>query len=223
MTDPEHDEEFEAYLRRHSALSSRVQSEEKLEPPHDLDDIVLRKARQAIQAPQQLPLYKAPRWALPVALAATILLCFSIWLNVSINMHRPPAVSSRLAPAPAPLKPAAPQPNAEVILPEAKVVAPHATPTPTPSTSDAQSRVAAAPVPPPAADTQAQSPSAALAMRQSAALPPSRDPKAWLKRIDALRAAGETARADAELSRFRAAFPAYPVHPLLPPVSKAPK
>jgi hypothetical protein len=201
MTDPERDEEFEAYLRRRSALSTRVQSEEKLEPPHDLDDIVLRKARQAIQAPQQLPLYKAPRWALPVALVATILLCFAIVLNVSVNMRRQSAVSSsRLAQAPAPTprsleanaKPAAPRAKAEVILPEAKVAVPHSS------------------------ATEAYAPA-------GAASPPSRDPTAWLKRIDALRAAGETARADAELTRFRAAFPAYPYRPSRPPASEPPK
>jgi hypothetical protein len=220
MTDPERDEEFEAYLRRRSALSSHAQFEEKLEPPHDLDDIVLRKARQAIQAPQQLPLYRAPRWALPVTLAATILLCFSIWLNVSTNLHRQSAVSSRPAQgaaAQAPpsrasnAKPAGPPPPAEVILPEAEVAVPHSPP------KSAYARRA------PPADAQAQSPPAALSMRKTATPPPSRDPEAWLKRIDALRAAGETARADAELSRFRAAFPAYPLPAALPAPAEPPK
>jgi hypothetical protein len=220
MTDPERDEEFEAYLRRRSVLSSHAQFEEKLEPPHDLDDIVLRKARQAIQTPQQLPLYKAPRWALPVTLAATLLLCFSIWLNVSINLHRPSVVSSRpaqgaLAQAPpsraSNAKPTGPPPPAEVILPEAEVAVP---PSP-PKSADARG------VPP--ADARAQSAPTALSMRKSAPPSASGDPEAWLKRIDALRAAGETARADAELSRFRTAFPAYPLPAPRPAPAEPPK
>jgi hypothetical protein len=320
MTDPERDEEFEAYLRRRSVLSIRAQSEEKLEPPDDLDDIVLRKARQAIQSPQQMPLYKAPRWALPVALAATFLLCLSVALNVSLNTHQQPYGGSRLVHATAP--PAA-QPRessgsldasgtsatpAAARAPQAAEPAPIASParqsasslnaipapqvaasagpgasaqaTSVPLAKSARSvpRAAASPgtastpiapsvsitafaprgaatppvMPapavalPPSAPAPAAAPAieplpenstapaagtleealvtrSATATRKSADNAPHTDPKAWLKHIDALRAAGDAAEADAELRHFRATFPAYPVQPPPPPPSDPPK
>jgi hypothetical protein len=176
VMDPERDDEFEAYLRRSSALSTRARSEENLEPPDNLDDIVLKNARQAIQSPKPLPLYKAPRWALPVALAATLLLCVSIAVNVSLNSQK----------ANVPAAPAA-VPKGEVILPE--VLAPH---------RDA---------PPVVAEHVAAGTS----------------PQTWLARINALRAAGKSAQADAELRRFRAMFPDYRADGPSPPPSEQPK
>jgi hypothetical protein len=45
------------------------------------------------------------------------------------------------------------------------------------------------------------------------ASPRAQEPEAWLKRIDALRAAGKNALADDQLRRFRRAFPNYLVKP----------
>jgi hypothetical protein len=88
MSGLEHEDEFEAYLRRRSVLRRPESPPQGLEPPEDLDKIVLRTAREAIQPPRQMPVYRAPRWALPVGLAAGILLCLSIVLNVSLNTIR---------------------------------------------------------------------------------------------------------------------------------------
>jgi hypothetical protein len=49
------------------------------------------------------------------------------------------------------------------------------------------------------------------------------DPKDWLQKIDALRAAGKIGLADAEMRRFRAAFPGYAVKPTPPASSEPPK
>jgi hypothetical protein len=334
MTEPGSEDEFEAFLKRRTVLPNGMSDDDKLEPPKALDAIVLRKAREAIHARRQPN--RAPRWATPVALAATILLCLSIVLNVSLNTNRPAANLQQMTAGTAdkePLAPASPAsegkrrekvsddiPSHEVILPEARIAEAHAirppvlaeAPTPSPaessratdsaadklarfadgnrtahrapseapfatnsaagkaaqlaersreptqapgeapSTADRVASLAAradagiagaqAPASPPSAAaapspsggaTSASPPSAAptetlprdrvadaqdrdqpaLAKRQAAAAPHPQDPKIWLQQIDALRAAGKTAQAEAEMQRFRATFPAYPAKP----------
>jgi hypothetical protein len=94
MTDPETDEQFEDFLKRRTVLPGGMSVDEKLEPPGALDDIVVKQAREAIKA--QPPPNRAPRWALPVALAATVLLCLSVVLNVRLNTNRPTANLQRM-------------------------------------------------------------------------------------------------------------------------------
>jgi hypothetical protein len=226
MTDPDRDPEFEAYLRRRSVLSGRERAVDNLEPPHDLDDIVLRKARQAIQAPKELPLYRAPRWALPVGIAATILLCLSVALNVSLNSHRPGEAEAPGAPIAPPIAPAPASPEGRQAQPQQQAV----------PVQDYSERRAQAPAPdlPSAAASAASAPSrplaAAPAAPRAAPADASKDPKTWLARIQALQSAGKTAAANAEWQRFRAAFPNFPVDPAVqspgptaPPPSEPPK
>jgi hypothetical protein len=282
MTDPEQDEAFEAYLKRRSVLPSGLSPDDRLEPPAALDAIVLKKAREAIKAPaapdqgtQQM--YRAPRWAVPVALAATIMLCLSVVMNISLNTNRPtPAAnlqrmtaaraegdisSSRRESVPGDI------PSREVILPEAKVAgsaAPHPSVVaeeangPPPASAPMAPAPSAAPAPAPPTDeprlaarsasdkaamfakraeasVPGAAPSAAGAAGDSstetnsyrsaapAAGPHPADPKAWLQQIDALRAAGQIERADAEMRRFRAAFPGYAAKPAPPASSESPK
>src|SRR3977135_2987087 len=94
MPDPETDEQFEDFLKRRTVLPGGMSVDEKLEPPGALDDIVVKQAREAIKA--QPPPNRAPRWALPVALAATVLLCLSVVLNVRLNTNRPAANLQRM-------------------------------------------------------------------------------------------------------------------------------
>jgi hypothetical protein len=107
MTNPEHDEVFEAYLKRRSVLPSAL--DDRLEPPAALDEIVLQRAQEAIKAQagsgatQQT--VRAPRWAMPVALAATVLLCLSVVLNISLNTNRPTPNLQRLTAARANVNP----------------------------------------------------------------------------------------------------------------------
>jgi hypothetical protein len=109
MTNPEHDEVFEAYLKRRSVLPNAL--DDRLEPPAALDEIVLQRAQEAIKAQagsdatQQT--VRAPRWAMPVALAATVLLCLSVVLNISLNTNRPTPNLQRLAAARANVNPGA--------------------------------------------------------------------------------------------------------------------
>lgn len=315
MTGPEQDELFEAYLKRRPVLPAL---DEKLEPPAAVDENVLSRAREAIesaQAPQ-----RPPRWAVPMALAATILLCLSVVINVTLNTHRPSPNLARMRAARADVKtsalanataesdsaagvgasPAARDalaanngerresvsggiPSGEVVIPRAKVAgtpAPHAPvvaeaapPPPGASgfASDARAPAAmssadsnapaspagalesanvhpasgatgkasgergAVPAAASAADkavlmaketgvavpryTQApeQERAAALARRAAVAAPHPADPKVWLQQIDALRAAGKIEQADAEMRRFKAAFPNYGAPAAAPP------
>lgn len=227
MSGPEREDEFEAYLRHRSVLPGGVPGSQRLEPPEDLDAIVLRRAREAIRAPARMPVYRAPRWALPVALAATILLSFSILLNVSVIARKTPgslldsaAKSSRAPASGMPARGAdAPAPEADRLRKKpssespagnGETVAPPATLVPSPLSQDQ------------AAPAQARS---ERAMARNAVAPhtQTRDPAAWLKQIDLLRARGKTAEADAELRRFREAFPHYPVKPGATSASGPPK
>jgi hypothetical protein len=200
MTDPRPDE-FEVFLRRRSILGGQDSTPDKLEPPHDLDNIVLGKARQAIRATTPLPLYRAPRWALPVALAATLLLTLSVALNVGLKVNGHPAAAGSVAAASRGAQSLTQAPSA----PAAQVAAPQA------AANDAYSA------------PQRESLAAAAKRAASVAADRPQDPQAWLQRIASLRAAGRTAQADAEMRRFRSAFPSFPVTTSTDPASAPPK
>ncbi|HZO22968.1 MAG TPA: hypothetical protein VFB37_10750 [Steroidobacteraceae bacterium] len=223
MSGTGHEDDFEAYLRQRSVLPGRPLSSQRLEPPSDLDDLVLKKARQAIHAREPLPLYRAPRWAVPVALVATVLLTLSILLNVSLTTRRqiPPAVSAQTRSSASTSKPEALQ---SVAPPSAESAPANGASADagSPAATYAPSAVTTAPEPAPrandvAAEAARQSAAAALsaapeASRRAAAAAKSRaDPQTWLRRIESLRKQGRTAEADAELRRFRQVFPGYPL------------
>jgi len=88
MSDSDQDDEFEAYLKRRARIDKGMKSLDRLEPPADLDRIVIGKARKAIQGASPLHTYRAPKWALPVGLAATILLSFAILLDLGVRAKR---------------------------------------------------------------------------------------------------------------------------------------
>lgn len=199
MTDPDDEHEFQAFLKRRTLLPNTMRADEQLEPSVALDARVLKTAREAVPAQKQP--HKAARWALPVALAATILLCLSVVLNVSLNRDRPTAggaerreiVNGDI-------------PSGEVILPETKLAGPRVSPPPPPVVAEV------------AADK-----AASFAARAGVAPPHPSDPKTWLLQIDALRAAGKTAQAEAELRRFQAVFPSYAAKPVPPASFEPPK
>jgi hypothetical protein len=183
MTEPGDD--FETFLKTRTVLPNGMSDDDKLEPPKALDAIVLNKAREAIRARQQPN--RTARWATPVALAATILLCLSIVLNVSLNTNRPAANLQRVTAAtansasPAPASPisegerrenVAGGASDEAILPEAKVVEPRA------------------PRPPVIAETAAPAPDESLRPDASAAA--KTDALASGRRMQALREAATT-------------------------------
>jgi hypothetical protein len=88
MSDSDQDDDFEAYLKRRVPIDKGMKSLDRLEPPAELDRIVIGKARKAIQGGAPLNPYRAPKWALPVGLAATILLSFALLLDLGVRAKR---------------------------------------------------------------------------------------------------------------------------------------
>ncbi len=82
MSDLERDPEFEAFLKRRSPMHRRLSDFDHAEPSTELDRLVLNRAREAIESPPQAPIYRATRWAMPMGLAATILIAFTVVLNI---------------------------------------------------------------------------------------------------------------------------------------------
>lgn len=90
MSGPERDDDFEAYLRRGARFDRRLKSLDRLEPPLELDRMIIGQARQAIQGAPPVPLFRgsghpAPRWALPMGMAATILISLSVLLDLGVR------------------------------------------------------------------------------------------------------------------------------------------
>jgi hypothetical protein len=85
MADSEHNDDFEAYVKRRVPIDRRLALIDRLEPPPELDRIIIGQARLAIQGPAPMPVFRAPRWALPMGLAATILVSLSILLDLGMR------------------------------------------------------------------------------------------------------------------------------------------
>lgn len=101
------DDEFDDFLARRKPIFGRG-SEDPLEPPEELDRIVLRRAREAIQEGHPARVFRGPRWAAPLAVAATLLLAFTVILQVGMPAKKAPVpevtvqtISQRLDDAPA--------------------------------------------------------------------------------------------------------------------------
>ena len=75
MSDP--DDDFEDFLNRRKPVFRRPE-DETFEPPEELDRVVLRQAREAIKPPEPMRMFSAPRWSMPIALAATLVLAFTV-------------------------------------------------------------------------------------------------------------------------------------------------
>jgi len=88
MTGFDDDRELDDFLAHRSALHRRLADRDGSEPPPELDRLVLNKAREAIDVPAHAPMYRAPRWALPVALAASVVLALAVVMNFARVQHR---------------------------------------------------------------------------------------------------------------------------------------
>jgi hypothetical protein len=85
ITDSEYHDDFEAYLKRRVSIDRRLALIDRLEPPPELDRIIIGKARAAIQTPAPAAIFKAPQWAVPMGLAATILVSLSMLLDLGMR------------------------------------------------------------------------------------------------------------------------------------------
>jgi hypothetical protein len=216
MTGP--DEEFEDFLNRRKPVFRRT-DDEMFEPPPDLDRVVLRQAREAIKPPEPMRVFSAPRWSMPIALAATLLLAFTIIFRAGMPQKPVPTsevtaqnVAERVD---APAAAAAPQPQGGVVADVAQPAragedapAAPAEPMVARSMADKRDRAAGASV------TSAAAEVASAPAAKASEVPAWRhDPKSWMAEIQRLRDAGETARADAEAAEFKRAQRAYAVAP----------
>ena len=116
MTGPEHDAELEAFLKRRSPMYRRLSDIDHAEPSLEIDRLVLNRAREAIETPSQPPMYRTTRWALPVGLAATILIAFTVVLNIDRHDARTAASSASPA-ANATARPQAAEPSVARVAP----------------------------------------------------------------------------------------------------------
>src|SRR5690348_15702705 len=83
MSGPDYDAELEAFLKRRSPMHRRLSDIDHAEPSTEIDRLVLSRAREAIEAPSQPAMLRNARWAMPLGLAAAILIAFSVALNVA--------------------------------------------------------------------------------------------------------------------------------------------
>ena len=188
------DQEFEDFLKRRRPLFRR-DVDDGLEPPAELDRIVLRQARDAIEGERPMRLFGMPRWAAPVAIAATLVLGLSVVLKTGMEpTDRIPEVrvediAHRID-----------YPDAQVATPPAAAPAPAFAPKNAPVASDA-------------VVVDLASPPASAPARAGEVAAWRRDARSWQAEIERLRASGDTARAEAELAEFNRQFRAYAVSP----------
>ncbi len=229
MTGP--DDEFEDFLNRRKPVFRRPE-DEMFEPPAELDRVVLRQAREAIKPPEPMRMFSAPRWSMPIALAATLVLAFTIIFRAGMPPPKraplPEVTAQNVAErvdAPAAVT-AAPQPQEETASSGAVVVdlarppparreaeaAPPAESVVARSMADAASRERRTA----GASTSMDAPAGAASTPAAKAdeIPAwRRDPKSWIAEIERLRKAGNTALADAEYAEFKRQQRAYAVAP----------
>lgn len=224
------DDEFEDFLKRRKPRF--LPQDDMFEPPAELDRVVLRQAREAIESERPLKVFHGPRWAAPVALAATMLLAVTILFQASTPSQQAPvpevtvqniAERVEVADAAAPMAPApaaatnnhgradaaagAASDTVMVDLANPMVAAAKR------ASGDAAERSAA---PPPTAPMVVGRPSESVSMSSPlvAGVPAWRqDPKTWKAEIERLRGAGDDAAADAELAEFNRQQRAYAVGP----------
>jgi hypothetical protein len=180
------DPEFEDFLKRRRPLF-RGDVDDGLEPPAELDRIVLRQARDAIEDDRPIRFFGMPRWAAPVAIAATLVLGISIVFKAGVQpQDRVPEV------------------RVETVAQRVDV-----------GTGEPMGAVMSAPpaeAAPPAEEPVGTSPSVVsidLAPPKAAAPAWRHDAKAWQAEIRRLRASGDNARADAEQAEFNREYRAY--------------
>ena len=210
------DDEFEDFLRRRKPRFRAP--DDMFEPPAELDRLVLRQAREAIESERPLKIFHGPRWAAPVALAATLLLTVTIILQTGVPPKPAPvpevtvqniAERVEMSAAAAPLAPApsAADQRARDDAPASGVIVELATPM-------MARRESAHGTSRPAESTAGAPPAVVATPAASTEIPAWRhDPVTWKAQIEKLRNAGDSAAADAELAEFNRQQRSYAVGP----------
>jgi hypothetical protein len=208
------DPEFDDFLRRRRPLF-RGDADDGLEPPPELDRIVLRQARDAIEGDRPIRLFGMPRWAAPVAIAATLVLGLAVVFRTGMGpVERVPEVKVESI---AQRTDYPPEPEQSMRAPAPQ--------SPADAGADGAVVVTLVPMAPPAAATEPSrgevsrngrrdEPPAASPTRMAADSPAwRRDAKAWQSEIERLRASGDAVRADAEQAEFNRQYRAMATSP----------
>jgi hypothetical protein len=215
MNEP-HDHEFEDFLRRRRPLFRRGE-DDVLEPPAELDRVVLRQAREAIQAEPPQRLYRAPRWGAGLAIAATLVvgLTFVFKAGMPPAEVRPQVTIENIAQRVEPLTPATAERSAPALTAPAPTAdAPLVVDLGPRAVTPADAPLAAEAAPPPGARSAVSTARDTLAAAPGTVSPAWRqDSRAWLEEIERLRAAGNVAQADAELAEYNRQHRALAVSP----------
>jgi hypothetical protein len=202
---------------RDPRVSERYRALGREEPPHALDEAILAAARR-----------RRLRWAVPVSIAAVVVLAVGVTLRVQIEERRDAediALSPRVMQAPAPADEVARQSRRD------SAPAPAAAPPPValesreqPAREAVAPRAAPAAAAPPIAARKLEAPAGAAADRAEPtgrvgagvavgkiSAPPEtpETPEQWLERIGKLRDAGKAREADESLAEFRKRYPDY--------------
>ncbi len=228
------DDEFEDFLKVRR-LKFRP-PDDMFEPPAELDRLVLRQAREAIETPRPLRVFRGPGWGTPVALAATLVLGFAVVFQAGTppkNAPIPEVTVQNVAQRtdyPQAAAPMAPSPTAAasqrvredadtsgtvtVDLTAPMVAKRDAASGRAPMTTSENVEAAASERAMSDASMETSAVVAAAPAAKSSEVPGfRRDPKTWLAEIERLRNAGDTALADAELAEYKRQQRAYAVGP----------
>ena len=210
-----------------------------LEPPPELDRIIIGNARKAIQGARPTPLYRAPRWALSAGLAIAFVISLSVALLIGLHLKHQNELAARarqaftnqlVAEAPQASEAAGAQAPAKRLKlpaiptqPWPPTVASNKAPAAAASKAGAdkaRNRLARVEVAASRSRVEAEAleagageaPAPAVSA-PSAASPSTERPEApaWMGQIEKLRSEGHTAEAEQEIKRFREAYPAYPI------------
>ena len=73
------DDEFDDFLSRRKPLFRRPVDD--LRPPEEIDRVVLRRAREAIEIERPQRAFRGANWGAPLAIAATLLVVFTVVLH----------------------------------------------------------------------------------------------------------------------------------------------
>ena len=73
------DDEFEDFLSRRKPLFRPPVDD--LQPPEEVDRVVLRRAREAIEIERPQRAFRGANWGAPLAIAATLLVVFTVVLH----------------------------------------------------------------------------------------------------------------------------------------------
>ncbi len=187
MSDDRDDHELEVYLQGRSELSRIYGDTRDVQPPTHVNDIVLTAARTRLGS-KPLPRRNARRWAVPVSLAAVLVLGVGL---VSVMQRQVSEVQ-----------------ELESAVPMSQDRGPGLEKRPAPPMRIMEMETRAQPAIAPGAPN---GPAAAVSLDAAEEPMPRATPEQWLEDIERLRREGRSAEAEARLRAFRWRYPDYPL------------